>query len=240
MIDHVEPIDAAALADPARWVAVAAGALHDLGFTLVQSDRPGAPGGANLLVALRAAPSLVHFDPERIDVWVAEAGRGRRTTIDRETALPLCRDFAWGHVHVVDRLAVENRFLTFGGELRAATVDPALGVVRIGSPGPIVRWGGHSQGEDPLAGEIGAFFGRLSVRVDFSPGAEARLAATPAAILYAAFLLDAGGRFHRMGADPDHGIGAWLRAEAARLAVLAPDTWRAGTALLGELGLEPA
>src|SRR3972149_4968100 len=76
------------------------------------------------------------------------------------------------------RLEIETRFLTFGGLLRIADVDPGFRVVQHVSPGPVVRWGGHSQGSDALAGEIGAFFGRLIVPVDYVPGRRGRLAAT--------------------------------------------------------------
>ena len=98
---------------------------------------------------------------------------------------------SWGRIRIVDRLGVDNRFLTFGGVLRSAAVDDDLTVVSIASPGPLARWSGHSQGSDPLASEIGAFFGRLLVRVDFEPGVEARLAETPPIELYAAFVRNA-------------------------------------------------
>jgi hypothetical protein len=100
------------------------------------------------------------------------------------------RPALWGHVHVVDRVPVENRFLTFGGRLRMAGLADGLTVVHLASPAPIVRWGGHSQGTDSLAGAIGAFFGRLIVRVDFTPGAAARINDAPPEVLFIAFLLD--------------------------------------------------
>ena len=45
---------------------VAAGLLANLGF-LAGSDLPARPGPAYLLVALRPAPTLHHYDPERVD-----------------------------------------------------------------------------------------------------------------------------------------------------------------------------
>ncbi|MES2209718.1 MAG: hypothetical protein V4515_05980 [Chloroflexota bacterium] len=229
------------------WSALAARTLATLGFTLVNSDRPASPGGSELLVALRDRPTLRHFDPERITCWVAAAGRGRPLTIDRRSTAGE-RPILWGHVHVVDRLGVENRFLTFGGRVRVADVAPGLRVVQHVSPGPVVRWGGHSQGSDELAGEIGAFFGRLIVPVDFAAGAEARLAAELPEHLYAAFLRDAEGRRHEAAIrrNASHGrsggddpISPWVHAEIARIRTGQPGWWAAAGQLLDDLNLGP-
>jgi len=215
--------------------------LSDLGFTLLNSDRPAASGGSQLLVALRDQPTLRHFDPEQLICWVAAAERGRAQVIDRRTR-PGDRTILWGHLHVVDRLGVENRFLSFGGILRIADVDPGLRVVQHVSPGPVVRWGGHSQGSDALSGEIGAFFGRLIVPVDYLAGGEARLAAAPAEHLYAAFLRDAEARrreaITRVAVAPGP-LRSWLQAEVARVRDTHPDWWAAAGRLLDDLDLGP-
>ena len=226
----------------AGWVARSAEALRDLGFTLLNSDHPSAPGGSQLLVALRSQPTLRHFDPELMTCWVAAAGRGKPLPIDRNAPIGE-RAILWGHVHVVDRLAVENRFLTFGGTLRIADVDPGFRVVQHVSPGPVVRWGGHSQGSDALAGEIGAFFGRLIVPVDYVPGGEARLAAEPSEHLYAAFLRDTAARrrdaTRRLDPDRDVQLRSWMNAEIERIRGSHPDWWEAAGRLLDDLDLGP-
>lgn len=223
----------------AGWADATAERLRDLGFTLLNSDRPAAPGASQLLVALRDQPTLRHFDPELIMCWVAADGRGRPLAIDRRAPTGE-RGILWGHIHVIDRLGIENRFLSFGGSLRIADVTPTLRVVQHVSPGPVVRWGGHSQGLDPLAGAIGAFFGRLIVPVDFEPGAEWRLATTPAEDLYAAFLRDrttpATRARRATGTDEGDPLNAWLRTEATRVQTHDPGAWAAGEALLHELG----
>jgi len=229
--------------DPAAgWVAPAAEALRDLGFTLLNSDRPSAPGGSQLLVALRDRPTLRHFDPESLTCWVAASGRGLALPIDRHTPAGE-RQTLWGHLHVVDRLEVENRFLTFGGTLRIADVDAGFRVVQHVSPGPVVRWGGHSQGSDALAGEIGAFFGRLIVPVDYVPGGEARLAAEPPEHLYTAFLRDTMARrrdaTRRVDPDRDIQLRSWISAEAARIRGVHPAWWEAAGILLDDLDLGP-
>ena len=56
--------------------------LADLGF-LASSDLPDRPGPAYLLVALRSAPTLHHYDPERIDYWASVGGIGTQQTLTR-------------------------------------------------------------------------------------------------------------------------------------------------------------
>lgn len=240
----VRAIDA--LAAPRGWAAGATELLAHLGFVLINAGHPEAPIGCHLLVALREVPTLEHFDPESVAFYAPDReARVDVATLDRRTVAEFGtrpRTVLWGHLHVVDRLGVENRFLSFGGLLRSAEVDPSLIVLDLVSPGPVVRWGGHSQGTDWLAAAIGAFFGRLIVSVDFRRGAERRLAATPPLVLYAAFLAQEAPR--RAEIVRRHGLrprtARWIRLEAERLRRGDRPTWEAGLALLAELDLVPA
>lgn len=144
----------------------------------------------------------------------------------------------WGHVHVVDRVPVENRFLTFGGVMRLRGVDGSLTIADLRSPAPIVRWGGHSQGTDELTLAIGAFFGRLIVPVDFKPGAAARIDAVSPQVLFTAFLSDEmrrQGRAARHRVEPG-GLDRWIATAWAR-ARLGAETRVAAEALLADIGL---
>jgi hypothetical protein len=234
-----EVADIAALADPTAWAPAAARLLANLGFSLIHSDTPAAPGGAQLLVAFRASPSLRHFDPEVLSYWAASEGRGREASFDRRKPVPAELAVAWGRVRVLDRLQVDNRFLTFGGTLRAVALDADLTVASLASPGPLARWSGHSQGLDPLVAEIGAFFGRLMVQVDFTVGAERRLADTPPIQLYAAFIRDAHARLVAAESlrEADPSFSNWVTAEAGRLEAHEPEAWAAGGSLSKELDL---
>ena len=51
-----EAADIAALADPRGWAPAAARLLANLGFSLIHSDQPAAPGGSFLLVGLPGQP----------------------------------------------------------------------------------------------------------------------------------------------------------------------------------------
>lgn len=208
----------ALLDDPVEWPKAAALLVAELGFRLI-GDGSGPSHEGHLLIGLREAPTLRHFDPERISFYEPDDGGAALATVDRLPAGERSdRVVQWGHVHVVDRIPEENRFLTFGGELRLAGLGDGLTIAYLRSPAPIVRWGGHSQGTDSLAGEIGAFFGRLIVPVDFTPGAAARIGAVPPVVLFTAFLRDA---VERRRAPARRGVEAteldrWLAAAWAR------------------------
>jgi hypothetical protein len=54
---------------------------------------------------------------------------------------------------------------------------------------------GHSQDVDPNASQVAAFFARLLVPIDFTPGAEARVASLSPMALYSGFVADLGARY---------------------------------------------
>jgi hypothetical protein len=230
------------LADPARWGAAAAALMADLGFSLVNGDEPTAPGGANLLIALRAEPTLRHFDPEEVSWWRFDGTHGRAATLDRGGEPPPAQPFSWGRIATVDRLGVENDWLAFGGTLRVVDADPCTRLVQFHAPAPIFRWAGHSQGLDWLTDEVGAFFGRLMVPIDFEEGVERLVGEAEPLALYAAFVQDAWHRFaatsRLVDAEPE--LAAWARREGHRLEVDDPEAVAAGRALRVALGLRPA
>jgi hypothetical protein len=221
-------------------MAEAARHVERLGFLDVNGTAPQAPGGANLVVALRDRPTLEHFDPERVEYWVAPEGRGRPAEITRKSVVPFDGPFAWGTIRVVDRLEVFNSFLTFGGTVRAAEVDATTTLVVFSSEAPILRSTGHSQGVDLSTGEVGAFFARMMIPVDFTPGAEARIAGSAAMAVYAAFHASVGARLRKSeelrASHPR--FATWCGRERRRLAERFGQDWEAGQALARELGLD--
>jgi len=221
-----------ALADPAGLdPASAASLLSDLGF-LAYSDLPDGPGPAYLLVALRAAPTLHHYDPERVEFWVNDQGRGVARTLTRHSPLPIEVEFSWGLIRIVDRLHVTNEYLTFGGRLSAAMVDGVV-VAVFNSPAPLLRRGGHSQGWDHGAETLGAFFSRVLLAVDVAPGFEDRAGRARPVARYAAFLVDALARYRTSPLVRLQQPELWtlLRAEERRLKARDPSAWTAGEAL---------
>lgn len=217
--------------DPAS----AAARLARLGF-LANPNLPHQVGGAYLLVALRREPSFRHFDPELVEYWVADGGRGGVRRLTRATPLPLDVEFSWGPVRVVDRLGIANEYLAFGGRLTADLVDDVL-IAVFTSTAPLLKGGGHSQDWGPAATSVGAFFGRLLLAVDFLPGFEGQVAAATPGARYGAFLADAMARFGSSGslreAEPD--LCRILEYEQDWLRAACPEAWSAGEAIVREI-----
>ncbi|CAN5588848.1 hypothetical protein BH20CHL7_BH20CHL7_11910 [soil metagenome] len=203
----------------------AAPLLADWGF-LADPDLPDRPGPAYLLVALRDQPTLRHYDPEVVDYWVSDAGRGVRRSLTRATRMPIEMPFSWGLIRIVDRLGVSNEYVSFGGQLRAAAVD-GMTIAVFRSEVPLLRRGGHSQGWDYGADTLAAYFGRVLLAVDVELGYEARAAAADPPTRYAAFIDDLVVRYCRSPALQDHDPSLWrlLRGEAGRLQRSFPAAW---------------
>ena len=214
----------------------AARLLEDLGF-LVHTYLPDRAGPAFLLVALRARPVLRHFDPEVVEWWTTQGGRGRRTRITRSSPLPLEASVAWGDIRILDRAQVANEFVTFGGRISAEPVDDDTVLVIVSSSAPILRRGGHSQSIDLAAEQAGAFFARVLLAVDYVPGLEAALGGATPSALYGAFLVDLVGRL-RAGPNLRDALPAlWsvARSELAHLEQTAPDDMAAARSLLSAI-----
>lgn len=230
------------------WLHDAAGELAHLGFVLRDGNLPGRVPGPRLLVAFRDTPTLTHFDPEEVTYWEVHDGRGRRATLAPRASttpgspaveLPLERPFSWGRIRVTDRIPVSNQFLSFGGTLLADRLDERVVLAAFVSPAPMFRWAGHSQGLDPFVDEIGSFFARLMVPVDFQPGAEARIGASSPQGLYAAAIRYADERLNRIVAlrDADPALDAAANHEVHRLQREDPAAWAEGGDLLESLEL---
>jgi hypothetical protein len=230
------PVDGPILSEPVTSLPEAAQRLARWGF-LADPDLPDRPGPASLIVALRERPTLRHYDPEVVEFWSTQGGRGTHQTITRNTRAPFSMGVSWGEIRILDRLGESNGYFAFGGRVEGRVIGDAL-IVAFTSSAPILRRGGHSQGWDDGADEVGAFFGRLLVTVDYLPGFEAHLAAATPLARYAAFVQDAErhARAARTSSDRDRPFAATVRCEAIRLRQDEPEGWRAGAALLADVG----
>ncbi len=221
------------------WLAETQRELAHLGFVLRDGSATGSLPGPRLLVALRDHPTLDHFDPELVTYWRVKDGRGRVATLERSEPVPEAHPWSWGPIRVTDRVPVSNQFLGFGGTMLADAFDGTTTYVAFTSRAPIVRWAGHSQGVDSTVDEIGAFFARLMVPVDYQPEAETRIAAADPEALYAVFLQHSLDRLHRSRRlrDADPRTAGMLEHEGHRLAHDSPVHWNEGTELLAWLDL---
>jgi hypothetical protein len=77
------------------------------------------------------------------------------------------------------------------------------------------------------------------IPIDFTPGAEARIAAAPPMTLYSAFHASMEERYEASEElrQTHPGFAAWCRRERARLAAAFGRDWEDGRALAAELGL---
>ena len=227
------------------WLEPAARDLASLGFVLRDGSLPGTVPGPRLLVAMRPVPTLRHFDPEEATYWSFDGARGSLRTIRRDvdagtgSTIAAARPFSWGRIRIADRIPERNQFLSFGGTLRAARLADETLVLAFVSPAPILRWSGHSQGVDRFADELGSFFARLMVPVDFQPGAEARIGETTPAGLYAAAVQLTDRRLNATASlrEYDGALDEAVNTAVHRLRRDAPDAWSEGEALLAWLDL---
>jgi len=221
------------MVDPTSQIKPASAAefLSDLGFLLVP-DEPELATPSYLLVAIRARPTERHYDPETITFWETAGPRGVPAAIDRTTRLPWETAFSWGVINMIDRFGISNEYLTFGGELSAASIDDVTVSVFF-SPAPLLRRGGHSQGWDLVAPDLGAFFGRLKAAVGVH-SLEAQATDAGPLARYCAFVMDYMAR-HRTNDELqriDAVVWSWLRSEEARLRRTDPAAWARGQALV--------
>jgi hypothetical protein len=223
--------------DNGRWLVQAGRILSNLGFELIEPDKAGTDDTTHLVVAVRTQPTQQHFDPERIEYWGCESGRGKAAQIDRDTRLPIAGEFSWGRIALTDRLAVKNEFLSFGGVMRAQFGADSVAYVDFSSHAPVFRGSGHSQSPNPLAAEAGAFFARIKVPIDFVPGAEALIARAAPLTLYCAFVQSV--RERVMGAqairESNRWLSDWTSREGQRMEAARSDDWKAAIELRRQL-----
>jgi hypothetical protein len=213
--------------------------LGDLGFWL-ESPFPARSNDSRLFVAARDQPTLRHFDPERISYWeTGDSGRGHPVDLTRRTPVPFTHEFSWGKITLVDRLAVRNEFMTLGGTLNAIATAPDTTIAIFRSPGPVLSLGGHSQSADLVASDLGAFFGRMMVPIDFEPGVEQAISSASPMERYAAFVAYERRRFeaHPLLREEHPQHATIIVLEARRLERHELFAWAGGERLVKRLGL---
>lgn len=211
----------------------AAELLTNWGF-LADPDLPDRPGPAYLLVAIRAEPTLRHYDPELAEYWITgDRGYGVRETITYASRLPREARFSWGRISVIDRKGVANRYLSFGGTLHAERIGGEVMCV-FESPAPLLRRGGHSQGWDTGAHSVGGFFGRFRAAAGYEHEFEELAAGTDPVTRYAAFVSEFVARYRTSEYLREHYPKLWtlMLAEEKRLQAQHPAEWASGIDLL--------
>jgi hypothetical protein len=235
MSSHLSVVHARVMAEHLGSIdpALAWELLADWGF-LADPDLPDRPGPAFLLVAIRALPTLRHYDPELVEYWVTGPdGFGVRETLTFASRLPRETVVSWGRITISDRKGVLNSYLTFGGTLRAERIEGEV-VCVFESPAPLLRRGGHSQGWDSGARSVGGFFGRFRAAAGYEHAFERLAAEADPVTRYAAFVAEFVARYRSSGYLRDHDPRLWtlMLGEERRLRRDHPTAWEDGVALL--------
>lgn len=214
---------------------LAARMLERWGF-LAHSDLPDREGPSWLLVAIRPRPTLEHFDPEEVDYWVTDAGRGQPAALGRMSPLPIDTNTAWGMVRVTDRFRETNEWFSFGGRLQAERVDDTI-VAVFTSSAPLLRRGGHSQGWDLGAPSVGAFLARVRGVAGSDARFEALVARADPRVRFGCFVAHCGRRYRQSEVLRKLDTELWrlIQHEEHRLREADPATWDAGLRLLEAL-----
>ena len=94
------------------------------------------------------------------------------------------------------------------------------------------------QSTDPLAAEVGAFFARIKVPIDFVPGAEASVSKAAPRTLYCAFIQHVRERLAQAQSlrDANRWLTEWSSRESQRMEASANDHWKAAIELRRQLG----
>jgi len=213
----------------------ASGMLQHWGF-LAHSDLPDRDGPSYLLVSIRPTPTLAHYDPEQVEYWVSDDGRGTAASLTRQSKLPLDAQTTWGMIRVTDRLRVTNEWLSFGGRLRAELVDGAV-VAVFTSTAPLLRRGGHSQGWDEGAPSVGAFFAKVRAAAGYDHRFEAAEAAADPLARYGCFVAEQARRYRHSEVlqKLDQDLWRVLQHEEHHLKALNLAEWESGLRLLAAL-----
>lgn len=194
-----------------------------LGYRLHSKPYPHAPGCTRLDVTLRAAPTGLHFDPEKIHLTVATPSGDVRTMILTQTSgygpepLRVCA----GRVALVDRLEKRVQFVTLGGHLNVTHEDDHS-LCRLSSSAPIIELSLTRDVPEILAEEIEDILAQRRAHWEVrSREFDRRLAAAEPSALYMASLvaLQQKLRTMRHGAfdDDANRLAHFLDAEVAFL-----------------------
>lgn len=213
----------------------AADMLTYWGF-LAHADLEDHDGPSYLLVAIRRVPTRQHYDPEQLDYWVTDGGRGTQASLTKMSTLPVDVSTTWGMLRVVDRLAVSNEWLSFGGRLNASQVDGNI-IAVFTSSAPLLRMGGHSQGWDEGAPSVAAFFARVRAAAGVDRRFEALEGTADPQDRYSCFVADFARRYRRseMLRTLDAGLWRLISHEERRMRDQHPMAWQAGARLLAAL-----
>ncbi len=141
--------------------------IRDWGYYPLPKSHPDSPGYSGLLVAIRAAPTGQHYDPEKLCLHLHDIkGFSRSKTSTWPWPLPSNDHVCPGPVTLHDRHDKRVHFFVFGGSLEVIQEpDILLHVIR--SPAPILELTEETETiADNLVFETEALIGELEEKLE--------------------------------------------------------------------------
>ncbi len=137
-------------------------AMAKAGYRLLDPPHPASPGGSRLLVAVRAAPTGLHFDPELIEIcWRDPYQRLGRTKLTLNSSLSGAQQVCAGPVVLHDRHDKRVHFFMYGGTVEAS-IDAGLTIYTLCSAAPILEMTDDLEGvAEQLAAETEALLAKM-------------------------------------------------------------------------------
>jgi hypothetical protein len=139
--------------------------MEDWGYHLLSKFHSYSPGHTGLLVAIREAPTKMHFDPESIRLQLRDRDRiASWITLKLKAPFQETRHVCPGRVILSDRVDKRVYFFVFGGSLEV-TFGPGETVYTLRSPAPILEITESPESiPGQLAFETEAMIGALQAR----------------------------------------------------------------------------
>ena len=136
--------------------------IKELGYYLPPKSHSSSPGHPGLLVAIRATPTRMHFDPEGIHLALSSAdGASESANLSLHSPFQDSRRVCPGQVAIHDRVDRRIHFFVFGGLLEAV-FRPNETIYSFTSAAPILEITHHPESmSNQLAIETEAMLGGM-------------------------------------------------------------------------------
>lgn len=112
--------------------------IEQWGYFVLPKTRTCSPGFGGLLIAIREQPTHLHYDPESVELRIAEQGGAVWTMLRLSTPIHGTRQVRAGRVIVTDRLGKRVDFYTFGATLKASYGESEV-IFSLNSQAPVLQ-----------------------------------------------------------------------------------------------------
>jgi hypothetical protein len=201
--------------------------MEDWGYYLMPKAHADSPGYGGVLIAMRQTPTEQHYDPELLELRLADQSEASWTSLIFYSSLNGAHEVLPGRVIVIDRFDKHIEFFTFG-----ATVEEIRGlhdvVFALTSDAPVLMLTGEDDNiGDQIAYEAEGLLARrqaLQVR-HVSPILPASAHGHSATMLYQISLEETIKRFERIPMMKMAGRGVYAELQRERQWLMNSGNW---------------